>query len=61
MGGSEKLVNENYRFTQVMLTGNIVIMLLFVGFFFMHIAQVVRAGWNNFSAVITGFEVKKRD
>lgn len=30
MGGSEKLVNENYRFTQVMLTGNIVIMLLFV-------------------------------
>jgi len=30
MGGSEKLVQENYRFTQVMLTGNIVIMLLFV-------------------------------
>ncbi len=30
MGGSEKLVHENYRFTQIMLTGNIVIMLLFV-------------------------------
>ncbi len=30
MGGSDKLVNDNYRFTQVMLTGNIVIMLLFV-------------------------------
>ncbi len=30
MGGSEKLVAENYRFTQIMLTGNIVIMLLFV-------------------------------
>ncbi|MFN8251284.1 MAG: MATE family efflux transporter [Ferruginibacter sp.] len=30
MGGSEKMVSENYRFTQVMLTGNIVIMLLFV-------------------------------
>ncbi len=30
MGGSPKLVNDHYRFTQVMLTGNIVIMLLFV-------------------------------
>jgi len=30
MGGSDKVVAENYRFTQIMLTGNIVIMLLFV-------------------------------
>jgi putative MATE family efflux protein len=30
MGASDKVVQENYRFTQVMLTGNIVIMLLFV-------------------------------
>ena len=30
MGGSPKLVQQNYRFTQIMLTGNIVIMLLFV-------------------------------
>ncbi len=30
MGASAKVVEENYRFTQVMLTGNIVIMLLFV-------------------------------
>jgi putative MATE family efflux protein len=30
MGGSKKLVEENFRFTQIMLTGNIVIMLLFV-------------------------------
>ncbi len=30
MGGSKKVVQENYRFTQIMLTGNIVIMLLFV-------------------------------
>jgi putative MATE family efflux protein len=30
MGADAKVVAENYRFTQVMLTGNIVIMLLFV-------------------------------
>ncbi len=30
MGGSDQLVKENYRFTQIMLTGNVVIMLLFV-------------------------------
>ncbi len=30
MGASASVVQENYRFTQVMLTGNIVIMLLFV-------------------------------
>lgn len=30
MGASDKVVNENYRFTQIMLSGNIVIMLLFV-------------------------------
>jgi thiosulfate reductase cytochrome b subunit len=30
----------------------------YVGFFFVHIAQVVRAGWNNFRAMICGYEVK---
>ncbi len=30
MGASAEVVKENYRFTQIMLTGNIVIMLLFV-------------------------------
>jgi len=28
-------------------------------FFIVHIAQVIRAGWNNFRAIITGFEVTK--
>lgn len=28
----------------------------FVAFFFIHIAQVIRAGWNNFRAMITGTE-----
>lgn len=30
MGGGKEMVEKNYRFTQIMLTGNIVIMLLFV-------------------------------
>lgn len=29
----------------------------FVAFFFIHIAQVARAGWNNFQAMVTGYEV----
>jgi thiosulfate reductase cytochrome b subunit len=28
-------------------------------FFLVHIAQVVKAGWNNFQAMITGIEIKK--
>ena len=31
----------------------------YVLFFLIHIFQVIRAGWNNFRAIITGFEVKK--
>ena len=31
----------------------------YVLFFLVHILQVIRAGWNNFRAMITGFEVKK--
>jgi thiosulfate reductase cytochrome b subunit len=29
----------------------------YVLFFIVHIAQVVRAGWNNFRAMITGYEL----
>ncbi|CAN5670469.1 cytochrome b/b6 domain-containing protein [soil metagenome] len=32
-------------------------MILFILFFVVHIGQVVRAGWRNFSAMITGVEV----
>lgn len=28
-------------------------------FFMVHIAQVIRAGWNNFRGMVTGFEVEK--
>jgi len=30
-------------------------------FFLIHVAQVVRAGWNNFRSMITGYEVVKAD
>jgi len=30
----------------------------FIAFFGVHIAQVVRAGWNNFQAMVTGWEVE---
>lgn len=29
----------------------------FVAFFVIHIAQVIKTGWNNFRAMVTGFEV----
>ena len=29
----------------------------YVAFFVIHIAQVIRAGWNNFRAMVTGYEV----
>ncbi len=31
----------------------------YVLFFLIHIFQVIRAGWNNFQAMITGFEIKQ--
>ena len=33
----------------------------YVGFFGIHIMQVLRAGWNNFRAMITGYEVVAAD
>lgn len=32
----------------------------FVGFFIIHIAQVIRAGWNNFRAMISGLEIRRK-
>jgi hypothetical protein len=28
-----------------------------VVFFVIHVAQVIRAGWNNFLAMVTGYEL----
>ena len=33
----------------------------YVLFFVIHILQVIRAGWSNFQAMVTGFEVKDAD
>ncbi len=33
--------------------------MLLLSFFFVHIAQVAKAGWNNFRAMITGYEVDR--
>jgi len=29
----------------------------YVGFFLVHVVQVIRAGWNNFRAMIIGYEI----
>lgn len=44
---------ETARFIHFVLT------LGYVVFFVIHIAQVVRAGWNNFRAIVAGFEVEE--
>ncbi|GAB3705939.1 cytochrome b/b6 domain-containing protein [Spirosoma flavus] len=36
-----------------------VLTLGYVVFFVIHIAQVIRAGWNNFQSMVTGFEIIK--
>ena len=36
-----------------------IITILFCLFFLVHVIQVILAGWNNFRAMITGFEVEK--
>jgi thiosulfate reductase cytochrome b subunit len=30
----------------------------FVGFFVVHIGQVVRTGWNNFRSMVSGYEIR---
>ena len=34
-----------------------ILTLLFTFFFVVHVVQVIIAGWNNFRAMVTGFEV----
>ena len=35
--------------------------LSYVGFFIVHVAQVIRAGWNNFRSIITGYQIVPAD
>ena len=46
---------EMARWLHFLLTGG------FSVFFLIHIAQVVRAGWNNFRAMVSGYEVAAAD
>ena len=36
-----------------------IVMVLLSLFFFVHIAQVAKAGWNNFQAMVTGWEIMR--
>jgi len=38
-----------------------VVMCLFVLFFIVHILQVLRAGWNNFHAMVAGYEIASEE
>src|SRR6202012_2104999 len=31
----------------------------FCGFFLIHVAQVILAGWNNFRAMVSGYEIQR--
>jgi thiosulfate reductase cytochrome b subunit len=33
----------------------------FIGFFFLHVLQVILAGWNNFRAMVSGYEIQRVD
>ena len=35
--------------------------IMLLGFFFIHIIQVIRAGWANFASMITGYRLSRRD
>jgi thiosulfate reductase cytochrome b subunit len=35
-----------------------ILMCAFVSFFFIHILQVAKAGWNNFRAMVSGYEIE---
>jgi thiosulfate reductase cytochrome b subunit len=37
------------------------LMMGFVGFFLVHILQVIRAGWNNFRSMVTGYELVREE
>lgn len=37
------------------------ITMMFLGFFFVHVAQVVLAGWNNFRAMVSGLEIQRAE
>lgn len=47
-----------YSFARII---HFVLMLSFIGFFFIHVGQVIKTGWNNFRAMVTGYELVPAD
>ena len=47
-----------YSFARII---HFALMMSFIGFFFIHVGQVVKAGWNNFRAMVTGYELAPTD
>ncbi len=47
-----------YEFARIL---HFILMLSFCAFFLVHVAQVVKAGWNNFRAMVTGYEMAPAD
>lgn len=45
-----------YTFARVI---HYIVAVSFFLFFFVHVAQVIRAGWNNFRAMVAGYEIVK--
>jgi len=45
-----------YKFARIL---HFALTIGYVLFFVIHVIQVILAGWNNFRAMVTGFEVKK--
>lgn len=44
-----------YKFARII---HYLVAVSFFLFFFVHVAQVIRAGWNNFRAMVAGFEIR---
>jgi thiosulfate reductase cytochrome b subunit len=44
---------------QTARTEHFLITCLFLAFFVVHIAQVIRTGWNNFRGMVTGYELER--
>ncbi len=38
-----------------------ILTIAYVGFFLVHVAQVIRAGWNNFRSMVSGYEIKHEE
>lgn len=57
LGGIAQIAGFNATAYEVARFFHFWLTIAFVGFFLVHVLQVARAGWNNFRAMITGYEI----